>query len=359
VIREGALSPRFYSDPDWFTVEREGLARGTWQFFGLTDELAADGDWLRKTVLGTDVFVQNFDGNLRGYRNVCSHRGFPLRQGDKGNGAVQCGFHGWVYDREGVPTGIPRNAELFQLDREGQKGLALSAVRVETVGRFVFVTLSAGSAPVRDYLGAYAALFSAVSGQMGEAFFHDVSPTRANWKLCVEITLDDYHPQVLHPTTLGAGEPLKPFQCYYRRDGIHSCLLKRRDADWTFESYWSDLGAGLVDRTGYKIHHVFPNVLLSFMKDWVILSRYEPEGPGTTRVETTQCAWSDEVPTRETTRALTEQSKTFLEEDRSAVQALHGMLEQKTRADTLGALEERIVWFHDSYRRIMGLMDGR
>jgi choline monooxygenase len=354
VIREGALSPRFYSDPDWFTVEREGLARGTWQFFGLTDELAADGDWLRKTVLGSDIFVQNFDGNLRGYQNVCSHRGFPLRRCGKGNGAVQCGFHGWLYDSEGVPTGIPRNAELFQLDREGQKALALPAVRIEVVGRFVFVAFSGEIAPVRGYLGAYAAVFSAVSGRMGKAFFHDDSRTRANWKLCMEITLDDYHPLVLHPTTLGSGEPLKAFQCYYRRDGLHSCLLKRRDAEWTFETYWKELAEGKVDRTGYKIHQVFPNLLLSFMANWIILSRYEPESPEATRVETYQCCWADAEPDDERIRELTEESKAFLGEDREAVEALQELVPQKARADLLGALEERIGWFHTSYLTVVG-----
>lgn len=353
------LSPRFYTDPAWFELECERLANGTWQLFGLTDDLSADGDWLRKTVLGTDIFVQNFGGELRGYRNVCSHRGYPLRRGEKGNGAVQCGFHGWIYDREGVPTGIPRNAQLFSLDRKGQEALALPAVRIETVGRFVFVTLSGEIASVPEYLGAYAAVFSAVSGRMGRAFFHDNSPTRANWKLCLEITLDDYHPEVLHPTTLGSGEALKAFQYYYRRDGLHSCFLRRRDAEWTFESYWRDLGVGIVDRTGYKIHQVFPNALLSFTADWIIVSRYEPAGPARTSVDTYQCGWADRVPDGERIRELTGESKAFLGEDRGAVEALHGMLGQKARTDVLGTLEERITWFHDSYRGVMGLKDDR
>jgi choline monooxygenase len=355
VTARSSLPARLYTDPDWFRIERERLAGATWQILGLTDDLARDGDCVRRTILGADVFVQNFQGVLRGYRNVCSHRGFPLRRGEKGNGAVECGFHGWIYDREGVPAAIPRNAELFGLDLRGREALALPAVRVDPVGRFVFVTLSGEIAPVRDFLGAYAPVFSAVSGRMGNVFFHDVSPTRANWKLCMEITLDDYHPTVLHPTTLGSGEALTPFLCYYRRDGLHSCFLKRRDANWTFETYWRDLGAGLVDRSGYKIHHVFPNVLLSFMNEWVILSRYEPESSAMTSVETYQCGWADEAPAGERVRALTGDSKTFLDEDRGAVEALHGTLDQKTRTDTLGALEERIAWFHDSYRGVMGL----
>ncbi len=355
----GTLHPRLYTDPAWFQVERERLAKSTWQFFGLTDELVSDGDWLRKTVLGRDIFVQNFGGRLRGYHNVCSHRGFPLRRCGKGNGAVQCGFHGWLYDSEGVPTGIPRNAELFQLDREGQKALALPAVRIEVVGRFVFVAFSGEVAPVRDYLGAYAAVFSAVSGRMGKAFFHDDSPTKANWKLCMEITLDDYHPLVLHPTTLGSGEPPKVFQCYYRRDGIHSCFLKRRDAEWTFETYWQELTEGKVDRTGYKVHQVFPNLLFSFTPDFVFFSRFEPESVQCTVVETHQCTWADTEPDDRITRRVADESVVFLREDRDAVEALHSMLGQKTRSDLLGVLEERIGWFHTSYLAVVGTSEDR
>lgn len=112
-----------------------------WQLVGVSDDLANHNDWVRRTVSGVDVFVQNFNGELRGYHNVCQHRGFPLRREARGNGTVQCGFHGWVYDRHGVPTGIPRNRELFCLSRERQSELAIPPVRVATIGRFVFAAL--------------------------------------------------------------------------------------------------------------------------------------------------------------------------------------------------------------------------
>lgn len=113
-----------------------------WQFVGFSEDLANHNDWVRGTVSGLDVFVQNFNGELRGYHNVCQHRGFPLRREPRGNGTVQCGFHGWVYDRHGVPTGIPRNRELFCLSRERQSELAIPPVRVTTVGRFVYAALA-------------------------------------------------------------------------------------------------------------------------------------------------------------------------------------------------------------------------
>lgn len=48
----GALAPHLYTDTAWFARERERLAQRTWQVFGLTDDLAADGDWRRNRILG-------------------------------------------------------------------------------------------------------------------------------------------------------------------------------------------------------------------------------------------------------------------------------------------------------------------
>jgi choline monooxygenase len=352
MVSRGALPPRLYTDPEWFQLELNRLAECTWQFLGLTDELANDGDWLRRTLLGRNVFVQNSGGELQGFLNVCSHRGFPLRCGDSGNGIVQCGFHGWVYDSRGVPVGIPRNAELFQLDTAAQEALALPRVRLQTAGRFVFVAFGNGPSPLREYLGAYVSVLDAVSFRMSTPFFHDQTPTAANWKLCMEVTFDDYHPPTLHPTTLGLGE-LKPHQFFYRRDGLHSCFLKRRDPDWTFETYWRDLDSGILDTTGYKIHQVFPNFLLAILPDSTIFSRYEPAADDRTTVETYRCDWAGKTLDDESRRASAEEALTFLREDRTAAERQQVVIKQRQHALVLGALEERVGWFHEALDSVM------
>lgn len=93
-----------YTSPAYFNGEMEALAGSSWQFFCTTDDLACANNWVRRKVFGADIFVQNFVGELRGYHNVCQHRGFPRRREPRGNGTVQCLFHGWAYNPHGVPS---------------------------------------------------------------------------------------------------------------------------------------------------------------------------------------------------------------------------------------------------------------
>lgn len=122
-----------------FLGEMTKLRRSRWDLAALVGELARPDTWVRRTVLGLDVFVQNVGGTLRAFHNVCSHRLFPLCREPRGAGPVRCGFHGWVYDGRGVPIGVPRNKELFQLTREEQEALALPQLRVAVRGEAVLL----------------------------------------------------------------------------------------------------------------------------------------------------------------------------------------------------------------------------
>mgnify|MGYP003351359145 CR=1 FL=1 len=102
----GATWAQELLDPGVFRAEQERLAHA-WTFLGLTRDLAHDGDWFRASIATRSVFVQRFGPELRGFENVCAHRGYPIRRAEKGNGPAQCGFHHWQYNREGWAVGIP------------------------------------------------------------------------------------------------------------------------------------------------------------------------------------------------------------------------------------------------------------
>jgi phenylpropionate dioxygenase-like ring-hydroxylating dioxygenase large terminal subunit len=74
--------------------------------------VAADGDWFRASLATRSVFVQRFGPELKGFENRCVHRSYPLRDADRGNGPIVCGFHHWRYDHEGRALGIPLCDEL-------------------------------------------------------------------------------------------------------------------------------------------------------------------------------------------------------------------------------------------------------
>src|ERR1700743_192101 len=67
-----------YSCRERAALEREKLFRARPIFMGLSTRLAKPGDFLTEDVAGMPVLlVRGPDGGLRGFANVCRHRGAP------------------------------------------------------------------------------------------------------------------------------------------------------------------------------------------------------------------------------------------------------------------------------------------
>jgi phenylpropionate dioxygenase-like ring-hydroxylating dioxygenase large terminal subunit len=243
-----------YADPAYFTAEMAALGEAAWFFVGTADELAGPNDWVRAEAFGQDVFVQNVAGTLRGFSNICQHRGFPIRREPRGNGPILCGFHAWRYDGEGRLIGVARNEELFGMTREERAGRSLPAIRVETAGTMVFVAVSPVAPSLADFLGRYHALLAAITSRAGPMRHRWTGEARANWKLYYEITLDDYHVAFVHPGSLGDDIRDACFMTY-ERSGAHSRMFARRTADWDFPGFWDAVERGDYEYAGYKIHH--------------------------------------------------------------------------------------------------------
>ena len=124
------------ADETAFRREQQALAH-TWTFLGLARDVQKDGDWFRALLATREVFVQRFGDELRGFENICPHRSYPLRQGDRGNGPIVCGFHHWQFNRDGLAIGIPNCRQLYgKLPHE--LGARLAPIEVATCGALVF-----------------------------------------------------------------------------------------------------------------------------------------------------------------------------------------------------------------------------
>jgi phenylpropionate dioxygenase-like ring-hydroxylating dioxygenase large terminal subunit len=342
---------QLYASADYFRSEMRVLADTCWQFFCITDDLSDPNDWVRRKVFGVDIFVQNFKGELRGYHNVCQHRGFPLRREPRGNGIVQCGFHAWTYDKDGVPVGVARNEELFCLSREQKAERALPRVRVAAVGRLVFVALTGSVPPVEEYLGRYAGLFRTLSQHIRTPRHRWSGFTKANWKLCYEITLDDYHVSWVHP---GSGWDVPAWGCVYQQEGRHSHLLRRRTADWTFGTFWEDVDRGEYEFRGHKIHQTFPNMLVAAGARMLLITLYSPQACDLTEVEDIIFDLEGDEIDEPWWEELSKGHRQVSSEDRDAVESQQGVIAQFHRTPTFGALEKRVSWFHEAYEAQVG-----
>jgi len=172
-----------------------------WPYFA-PDELAAVERVLRSgKVNNQPVILCNFEGELRAFLNVCSHRFSRIRRDGPGNGPLQCQYHGWTYNIEGLPTGITNFPYFEDFKPERRCELSLEPWKIETCGKLIFVHRGQPNQSLREHLGeAWEVMLS-----MAEALGENVSSTRmiikANWKVVLENTLESYHVRFVHPET--------------------------------------------------------------------------------------------------------------------------------------------------------------
>ena len=73
------LSSADYAGQEVWEQEKEHIWWGDWICAGRTEEIPKPGDYIVRDIAGESVFVVRTESNeLRGFYNVCSHRGAEL-----------------------------------------------------------------------------------------------------------------------------------------------------------------------------------------------------------------------------------------------------------------------------------------
>jgi choline monooxygenase len=189
----------WYVDPEVLAAERERIFRRSWQYAGHTGELDGAGSFFPTQAGGLPVVVVlDKDGVLRGYLNICRHRGTILVDEPRRRGTIQCPYHAWTYGLDGALRGAPRSK-----DEPGFEPaeLGLAPVSVDTWGPFVFVNPDPDAAPLAETLGDLPAVVAENGlGVESLRFHHRTSYSiNANWKIAIENYLECYHCQLNHP----------------------------------------------------------------------------------------------------------------------------------------------------------------
>ena len=190
----------WYADPAVLRLEQRHVFARSWQYAARLDQVAEPGRlttaWAGSLPL---VLARARDGELRGFVNVCRHRGHLLCDGDARREAIQCPYHAWTYGLDGSLRNAPRADREPGFDRDA---LGLVPVAVEVFGPFVFVNPDTGAAPLADALGDLPAHLAEGGIDVDALRFHSRAESgdyACNWKICVENFLECYHCSVAHP----------------------------------------------------------------------------------------------------------------------------------------------------------------
>ena len=198
------IHPSFYTSTDIFKQEQTDIFHNLWQFVGFTSDLTNHNDYICAEIGGKSVIIQNFHGELKAFHNLCSHRLSRIRQFSHGNEPLQCPYHGWVYDNDGIPVGIPCKSEFTNLDDSTLKSLRLEQWLVEICGSLVFVKRYNDNKTLKEYLQSE--IFNtleSISKAFGDRIGCYEKTIKANWKVVIENSLEDYHVKQVHPESLG------------------------------------------------------------------------------------------------------------------------------------------------------------
>ena len=192
---------------DWYAaaavlrLEQERIFARSWQYAARLDQVAEPGQLTTAWAGSLPVLLaRGRDDELRGFVNVCRHRGHILCDGDARRETIQCPYHAWTYGLDGALRSAPRSDRELGFD---MSGLGLVGVSVDTWGPFVFVNPDPEAAPLADDLGELPDLLAADGIDVGALRFHARAESEeyaCNWKICVENFLECYHCAVAHPS---------------------------------------------------------------------------------------------------------------------------------------------------------------
>ena len=257
------ISPKYYYDEEIFIEEKTKIFKRNWFFVGFRSELTNSNDFLSRTITDVPVVVQNFRGEIKCFLNVCSHRFSKLQCTPGGNRPLVCPYHGWAYDKDGIPTGIPKRPLFKEFTQNELLDFRLKEFKVDFCGNLCFVNLSQDSVNLKEYLGSFHDELESLSNSIGFCVDTNTMNIKANRKVIVENTLESYHVASIHTNTfkkLGAQGLNFAMQNKHSSWTADLDVNRNDQANSKIEDLFS-FGKYKID--GYKHILVFPNLLVS------------------------------------------------------------------------------------------------
>ena len=232
-----ALASRYYLSQEVFAQAKENLFFRSWQFACHASRVPEPGDYFAFSVFDQDLFVvRGKDGGLRGFYNVCQHRGHRLVEGTGRTRLFVCPYHAWSYGLDGGLVSAPGTRGLPGFNRSG---VCLTEVKLEVFCGFVFVNLDSQAAPMVETFPGVEAAIRTLCPDIEDRVFADEHDAieHCNWLVGVENYNECYHCKVAHQTFASGVIDAKSYNI--RPFGETQCLQHSAKAQ-SGETAWYD-----------------------------------------------------------------------------------------------------------------------
>jgi len=348
-----------YHSPAFLELEREHIFRNHWQIIGHVCDVPEPGDYLTMDVVGERALVvRGKDGMVRGFHNICRHRGSRVVADVRGScrNALVCPFHGWVYNLDGTLRGAARPKSFPELDKTE---FGLVPLDLEIWMGLIFIRFRKGPQPsmaqllkpFEEELSHYRVADMVAAGEP----WTQTSPV--NWKSVRDVDNEGYHVAMAHPALqdlYGASYYDEPFVNGVSRSfATYNPHAGRR---WSVARYVNVAPEPkhLPERLkkAWIYYGIFPNAVISVMPETVQFYQEFPLSTGETLLRGAIYRYRDESREQAAARYLSYRidRETMSEDVQLSVWSNESMLSEAFGGFYLSDLEYGVRTHHDHLR---------
>lgn len=353
-----ALPAWVYNNAELTRLELQRVLMPSWQIVCHINSIPNNGDYVTLDIGPESVLVlRDRDGTIRGFHNVCRHRGARLLDGTGScPTSITCPYHGWSYRQDGGLIGMPVRESFPSLDRAHY---SLRAVRIEVAFGFVFMCLSGDPPSVKQ-----------VWGELGEDFAklrtEEMVPLGpitqeswpVDWKIAMDNYLESYHVPIGHPGLYRMFTPDYEDQTWVPTiaRGV-SWMREQESPRWSERAYQRMVGKVCThlpeaERRSWRFYSALPNLGIDVFPDQMDFFQVLPDGPGRCIIRGGVFGLPDERREMKALRFLSARLNTQVNnEDRwLCARVQRGLASASYKPGPLSQLERWMLEFHNLLR---------
>lgn len=356
--RPRALPAWVYRNAQLTQLELDRILKPSWQIVCHVKSIPNVGDFETLDLGPESVFViRDRDGTIRGFHNVCRHRGARILDGaGRCAATITCPYHGWSYRQDGALLATPNKDTFPDLDRTA---LGLRPVRTEIAFGFVFICLSGEPPSVAQTWGELASELAPY--RMEEMV--PLSPITqeswpVDWKIAMDNYLESYHVTIGHPGLNRMFTPDYEDQATVPTIARGTSWMREQlSARWSERMYQRLLGR-VTDhlpseaRRSWRFYSALPNLGIDVFPEQMDFFQVLPDGPGKCIIRGGIFGLPDERPEMRAVRYLGARINAQVNaEDRwLCVRVQRGLASGSYQPGPLSTLENCMLEFHDLLR---------
>ena len=261
-----------YFDPDWLALERSQLFAEGPNYVGSVGMVPALGDYMTLASTQDAKVLVHGPAGVSMLSNTCRHRQGLLLDGRGNNASIVCPLHRWTYDLDGKLLGAP--------DFDVTPNCALSKTPLTRWNGLLFAGPRDPGADLQNF--PIASDYDYSDYVFEKVVSEDYS---FNWKTFLEIYLELYHVEAMHPGLQKWVDPSNyewgfgdrwSCQILGIKDGLNSQVSpnyqRYRDAILEYSG-------GALPKYGTIWSILYPNVMLEWYPYALVVSTLIPRSP--------------------------------------------------------------------------------